>query len=155
MTTVTMLSDNFVSGPRLKGLRAEWGFAAAVDEMRFDTRQSGAAADNARKLGVRAFETIVPRPDHYDHTKGLPSFPDDAGELYCHPDAFEPRYHDEEAIDAVEGSVVTSTDVADILGITTESARQHLNDLVSEGTWRRRRTGRTIVYWRVTEDESD
>lgn len=57
--------------------------------------------------------------------------------------------------DAVSGPVVTSSDVADVLGITTESARQHLNDLVSEGTCRRRKTGRTIVYWRVSERESE
>ncbi|WP_181685212.1 FaeA/PapI family transcriptional regulator [Halorhabdus salina] len=57
--------------------------------------------------------------------------------------------------DAVEGPIVTSTDVADVLGITTESARQHLNALVSAGTCRRRKTGRTIVYWRVTEHESE
>lgn len=57
--------------------------------------------------------------------------------------------------DAVDGPIVTSTDVADVLGITTESARQYLNDLVSEGTCRRRKTGRTIVYWRDTEDGSD
>ena len=49
--------------------------------------------------------------------------------------------------EAVEGPVVTSTDVGDVLGISTESARQHLNDLVSEGPLRRRKTGRTVVYW--------
>ncbi|MFB6201657.1 MAG: hypothetical protein ABEI98_06570 [Halorhabdus sp.] len=53
--------------------------------------------------------------------------------------------------DDVAGPVVTSTDVADVLGISTESARQHLNDLVGE-TLRRRKTGRTIVYWRVEEE---
>ncbi|MFP4218551.1 MAG: hypothetical protein ACLFR6_06915 [Salinarchaeum sp.] len=49
--------------------------------------------------------------------------------------------------EAVEGPVVTSTDVGDVLGISTESARQHLNNLVSEGPLRRRKTGRTVVYW--------
>lgn len=51
--------------------------------------------------------------------------------------------------DAVEGPVVTTTDVSDVLGITTESARQKLNALVGEGDCRRRKTGRTVVYWRV------
>ncbi|WP_229770543.1 hypothetical protein [Halorhabdus sp. CBA1104] len=51
--------------------------------------------------------------------------------------------------DAVDGPVVTSTDVADVLGISTESARQHLNEQVSDGALRRRKTGRTIVYWRI------
>jgi hypothetical protein len=54
--------------------------------------------------------------------------------------------------DAVDGPVVTSTDVADVLGSTTEAARQHLNDLVSAGELRRRKTGRTVVYWQ-TDDE--
>ena len=49
--------------------------------------------------------------------------------------------------EAVDGPVVTSTDVADVLGLSTESARQHLNELVGEGPLRRRKTGRTIVYW--------
>lgn len=48
---------------------------------------------------------------------------------------------------AVDGPVVTSTDVADVLGISTESARRHLNELVAEGPLRRRKTGRTVVYW--------
>ena len=53
--------------------------------------------------------------------------------------------------EAVEGPVVTSTDVGDVLGISTETARQRLNDLVTDGTLRRRKTGRTIVYWHVGE----
>ena len=51
--------------------------------------------------------------------------------------------------DAVSGPVVTTTDVSDVLGITTESARQKLNGLVEGGALRRRKTGRTVVYWRV------
>ncbi|WP_205742974.1 hypothetical protein [Halalkalirubrum salinum] len=55
---------------------------------------------------------------------------------------------------AVDGPIVTSTDVGDVLGISTESARQHLNDLVSEGPLRRRKTGRTVVYW-TTDNGGD
>lgn len=51
--------------------------------------------------------------------------------------------------EAVDGPVVTTTDVSDVLGITTEAARQKLNDLVSRGDLRRRKTGRTVVYWKV------
>jgi len=51
--------------------------------------------------------------------------------------------------DAVPGPVVTTTDVSDVLGVSTESARQKLNDLVGGGKLRRRKTGRTVVYWRV------
>lgn len=98
MTTVTILADNRVSGSRPKGIRAEWGFSAAVGDLLFDTGQSGIAADNARKLGVGPFETLVLSHGHYDHTKGLPAFVDDAEEIYVHPDAFEGKYHGEESI---------------------------------------------------------
>ncbi|WP_229113321.1 FaeA/PapI family transcriptional regulator [Halapricum desulfuricans] len=51
--------------------------------------------------------------------------------------------------EAVAGPVVTTTDVSDVLGVSTESARQKLNELVEAGELRRRKTGRTVVYWRV------
>jgi predicted ArsR family transcriptional regulator len=51
--------------------------------------------------------------------------------------------------EAVDGPVVTTTDVADVLGVTTEAARQRLNGLVQDGHLRRRKTGRTVVYWRT------
>ncbi|WP_181685202.1 MBL fold metallo-hydrolase [Halorhabdus salina] len=98
MTTATILADNRVGGSRPKGLGAEWGFAAAVGEILFDTGQSGIAADNARKLDRGPFETIVLSHGHYDHTRGLPAFVDDAAEIYVHPAAFEPKYHGEESI---------------------------------------------------------
>lgn len=53
--------------------------------------------------------------------------------------------------DAVDGPVVTTTDVSDVLGISTESARQKLNGLVNQRELRRRKTGRTVVYWREEE----
>lgn len=53
--------------------------------------------------------------------------------------------------DAVEGPVVTTTDVSDVLGITTEGARRKLNELVADGPLRRRKTGRTVVYWKMEE----
>ncbi len=92
MTTVTILSDNEVGTSRPKGLRAEWGFAAAVGDVLFDAGQTGVAADNATRLEVGPFETIVLSHGHYDHTSGLPPFLEDATELYCHPAAFEPKY---------------------------------------------------------------
>ncbi|MEF8774853.1 MAG: hypothetical protein V5A23_05840 [Halobacteriales archaeon] len=52
--------------------------------------------------------------------------------------------------DAVDGPVVTTTDVSDVLGITTEAARGKLNELVADGPLRRRKTGRTIVYWKAS-----
>ena len=98
MSTLTILADNEVAGSRPKGLRAEWGFAAAVDGVLFDAGQTGVAADNADTLGVGPFETVVLSHGHYDHTTALPAFLDDAERLYCHPDAFEPKYHDDEPI---------------------------------------------------------
>lgn len=51
----------------------------------------------------------------------------------------------------VRGPVVTSSDVADALGCTTEAARQKLGRLVDRGELDRRKTGRTVVYWRVED----
>jgi 7,8-dihydropterin-6-yl-methyl-4-(beta-D-ribofuranosyl)aminobenzene 5'-phosphate synthase len=98
MPTLSILADNAVAGSRPKGLTAEWGFAAAIDGLLFDAGQTGVAADNAATLGVGPFETIVLSHGHYDHTTALPAFLDDATELYCHPAAFEAKYHDEEPI---------------------------------------------------------
>jgi predicted ArsR family transcriptional regulator len=56
--------------------------------------------------------------------------------------------------DAVNGPVITSTDVADHLDCTTEAARQKLKRLVEDGALARRRTGRTFVYWRVDRETS-
>jgi len=53
--------------------------------------------------------------------------------------------------DAVDGPVITSTDVAEFLECTTEAARQKLKRLVEEETLARRRTGRMFIYWRTTE----
>ncbi|QGN06732.1 MBL fold metallo-hydrolase [Halorhabdus sp. CBA1104] len=122
MTTVTILADNEVKGSRPKGLRAEWGFSAAIDDLLFDAGQTGVAYDNADTLGVSPFETIVLSHGHYDHTKGLPPFLDDAEELYCHPATFESKYHDEEPIGMpydrswieAQVSVTTHTDPVEV-----------------------------------------
>lgn len=53
-------ADNTVATPVPKGLRAEWGFAAAVDGVLFDTGQSESVVHNARLLDVPTrFDTIV------------------------------------------------------------------------------------------------
>jgi hypothetical protein len=48
---------------------------------------------------------------------------------------------------AVDGPVVTTTDVAAEFDISTEAARTKLNELVDREDLRRRETGRTVVYW--------
>lgn len=51
--------------------------------------------------------------------------------------------------DQVRGPVVTSSDVADALDCTTEAARQKLTRLYDQGKVEKRKTGRTVVYWRT------
>lgn len=53
-----------------------------------------------------------------------------------------------ELFDHVRGPVITSSDVAEALDCTTEAARQELQRLVENGKLDRRKTGRTVVYWR-------
>lgn len=97
---VTILADNTVATGIPKGLRGEWGFAAAIGDVLFDTGQSSAAMENARLLGVgTAFEDIVLSHAHYDHTQGLEAFldPFDRPTVYCHPDIWTARYIEEPA----------------------------------------------------------
>ena len=54
-----------------------------------------------------------------------------------------------DVFDAVGGPVITSSDVAEHLECTTEAARQKLHRLVEDGTLDRRKTGRTVIYWRA------
>ena len=98
MVTITVLVDNTVAAPAPRGLRGEWGFAAAVDDVLFDTGQSESVAHNARLLDFGAdFETIVLSHAHFDHTAGLDAFldPADKPTLYCHPEVWRSRYVDE------------------------------------------------------------
>lgn len=95
MVEITILVDNTVVEPFPKGLRGEWGFAAAVDDVLFDTGQSESAVHNARLLGVPThFETIVLSHTHLDHTSGLDHFLDPMAKptLYLHPEVWTERY---------------------------------------------------------------
>jgi predicted ArsR family transcriptional regulator len=49
----------------------------------------------------------------------------------------------------VNGPTITSTDVADELGCSTESARRKLHSLSEAGYVEKRKTGRTTVWWLV------
>jgi len=57
-----------------------------------------------------------------------------------------------DVFDAVRGPVITSSDVADGLDCTTEAARQKLTRLYDRGEVDKRKTGRTVVYWRTGGD---
>ncbi|MEF8812604.1 MAG: MBL fold metallo-hydrolase [Halovenus sp.] len=95
MVNVTILADNTVATPVPKGLRGEWGFAATVDGVLFDTGQSENVVHNARLLDVPTrFETIVLSHTHYDHTAGLDQFLDPMAKptLYLHPEVWAERY---------------------------------------------------------------
>ncbi|MBB6644800.1 MBL fold metallo-hydrolase [Halobellus ruber] len=97
---VTVLADNTVATGIPKGLRGEWGFAAAVGEVLFDTGQSTAARRNARALGLDSdFDNIVLSHAHYDHTAGLDAFlnPSDPPTVYCHPGIWTARFIKEPA----------------------------------------------------------
>ena len=95
MVRITVLADNTVATPVPRGLRGEWGFAAAVDDVLFDTGQSETAVRNARLLGLdTGFPTVVLSHAHFDHTAGLDAVldPDAKPTLYCHPDLWRERY---------------------------------------------------------------
>jgi 7,8-dihydropterin-6-yl-methyl-4-(beta-D-ribofuranosyl)aminobenzene 5'-phosphate synthase len=92
---VTILADNTVATGIPKGLRGEWGFAAAIGDVLFDTGQSDAAHHNAGLLDVGTeFDDIVLSHAHYDHTRGLRAFldPSDPPTVYCHPDIWTERF---------------------------------------------------------------
>jgi 7,8-dihydropterin-6-yl-methyl-4-(beta-D-ribofuranosyl)aminobenzene 5'-phosphate synthase len=95
VVAITILVDNAVATPVPRGLRGEWGFAAAVDDVLFDTGQSSAVVDNARLLDVPTrFDDVVLSHAHYDHTGGLSHVldPTDRPTVYCHPELWTDRY---------------------------------------------------------------
>ena len=53
----------------------------------------------------------------------------------------------------VEGPVITSSDVADTLDCSRETARRKLRDLSDQGRVGNRETGRTVIWWRVSSEE--
>lgn len=77
-------------------LQCEHGLSLLIETagktILFDAGQSGAFADNARKLGVdlKKVDIAVLSHGHYDHGGGLPSFleENDTAPIFVRPDAF-------------------------------------------------------------------
>jgi predicted ArsR family transcriptional regulator len=62
---------------------------------------------------------------------------------------------DEDVLDVfetMEPPAATTSDVANILGVSTDVARRHLNTLHTEGVVRRRDTGAVLLWWRPRGD---
>lgn len=94
---ITILADDSVYKSREKGLLAEHGFSAMVGDVLLDTGQSDVAARNATRLGVDTdVETVVLSHGHYDHSGGLPAFLGNDPDVYAHPDAFRPKYDEDD-----------------------------------------------------------
>ena len=95
MVELAILADNRVVTSSPRGLRGEWGFAAAVGDVLFDAGYGGVAPENAARLG-RDFDfgTVVLSHGHDDHTAGLEAALAhlDDPTLYCHPAVWRARY---------------------------------------------------------------
>ena len=55
----------------------------------------------------------------------------------------------------VRGPVITSSDVAESLGCSTETARRKLKTLYERGEVDRRATAGRVVWWRTSESEEE
>lgn len=91
------LSENTASMTR--DILAEHGFSVYLEtnetRLIFDTGQSISAAHNAKTLGLDLSGLCIALSHgHYDHTGGLESILLLTGpaNVYCHPDAFAPKY---------------------------------------------------------------
>lgn len=97
MLKIRILAENLV---RQRNLLAEHGLSLWIeddtDRVLFDVGQTDVYLHNARHLGIDLSQVnaIVLSHGHYDHTGGLPYFPDAAKRprIFVHPDAFLPKF---------------------------------------------------------------
>jgi hypothetical protein len=59
-----------------------------------------------------------------------------------------------EVLDAVDGPVILSADVADELGCSRETARRKLQQLHDRGDLARRKVSRRVIYWRAADADT-
>ena len=57
--------------------------------------------------------------------------------------------------ESVAGPVITSTDVAEALDCSDETARRKLKELYEKGIVERRKPGRTAVWWLVENQDDE
>ncbi len=58
-----------------------------------------------------------------------------------------------DVLDAVDGPVVLSADVAEYFGCSTTTAREKLEQLYDDGRLDRRKASQRIIYWRSERDD--
>lgn len=95
---ISVLIENTTSR---NDLVAEHGLSLLIETngktILFDTGQTGAFADNAKKMGIdlNAVDLAILSHGHYDHGGGLTRFLtlNDHAPVYLHKDAFTPHYN--------------------------------------------------------------
>jgi 7,8-dihydropterin-6-yl-methyl-4-(beta-D-ribofuranosyl)aminobenzene 5'-phosphate synthase len=131
MVTLTILADNRVAASSPRGLHGEWGFAARVGDVLFDTGYGGVVPENAARLGHPLdAEAVVLSHGHDDHTRGLDAALAhlDDPTVYCHPDVWRPRYRAPEDGGAHIGCPYTRAAVADRATVVEHEAPVEVAD---------------------------
>jgi 7,8-dihydropterin-6-yl-methyl-4-(beta-D-ribofuranosyl)aminobenzene 5'-phosphate synthase len=128
---LTILADNRVTASSPRGLRGEWGFAALVGDVLFDTGYGGVVPANAARLGRPLdAEAVVLSHGHDDHTRGLDAALAHLDEptVYCHPDVWRARYRAPEDGGRHIGCPYTRETVADRATVVEHEAPVEVAD---------------------------
>ena len=102
---IVILTENTANG---RGLLAEHGLSVLVEaagkRILFDTGQSDVYLRNAGELGesLEGLDGIVLSHGHYDHTGGLPAFPEELpAPVFVRENAFEEKLSERALLAAV------------------------------------------------------